>query len=189
MRINLVPVFNECDLWQPYNSAEEPVRNLSLYLVEASEFDLFLNRRYCLVYGQFLKQLPKEVSVKAVKHPSMIKKVNYRALVEELWKTPICEDPEEDQTLKKTIANCNYGMLEKQINRTQKSKLFDTYEDAKFFQSMYGGEITFIKQYELREGGRGGDPKSLDKGVGAEEGEVDEVPTGRSEERRVGKEC
>ncbi len=179
MRINLIPVFNEFDLWQPYNSAEEPVRNLSLYLVEASEFDLFLNRRYCLVYGQFLKQLPKEVSVKAVKHPSMIKKVNYRALVEELWKTPISEDPEEDQTLKKTIANCNYGMLEKQINRTQKSKLFDTYEDAKFFQSMYGGEITFIKQYELREGGRGGDPKSLDKGVGAEEGDVDEVPTGR----------
>ena len=39
-------------------------------------------------------------------------------------------------------------MLEKQINRTQKSKIFDAYEDAKFFQLKYGGNITFIKQYE-----------------------------------------
>ena len=41
-------------------------------------------------------------------------------------------------------------MLEKQINRTQKSNIFDTYEDAKFFQIKYGGDITFIKQYEGR---------------------------------------
>ena len=39
-------------------------------------------------------------------------------------------------------------MLEKQINRAQKTKLFDTYEDAKFFQLKYGGSITFIKQYD-----------------------------------------
>ena len=44
--------------------------------------------------------------------------MSYRRLVEELWKTPISDDPEEDAVLKKTIANCNYGMLEKQINRT-----------------------------------------------------------------------
>jgi hypothetical protein len=41
-------------------------------------------------------------------------------------------------------------MLDKQINRTQKSKTLDTYEDAKFFQIKYGGDITFIKQYEER---------------------------------------
>ncbi|MFM7989467.1 MAG: hypothetical protein ACKPKO_60150, partial [Candidatus Fonsibacter sp.] len=60
--------------------------------------------------------------------------MSYRSLVEELWRTPISNDPEEDAVLKHTIANCNYGMLEKQINRTQKSNIFDTYEDAKFFQ-------------------------------------------------------
>ncbi|MFM7986800.1 MAG: hypothetical protein ACKPKO_46550, partial [Candidatus Fonsibacter sp.] len=50
-------------------------------------------------------------------------------------------------------ANCNYGMLEKQINRTQKkSNIFDRYEDTKFFQLKYGGDITFIKQYEERAG-------------------------------------
>ena len=50
--------------------------------------------------------------------------------------------------LKKTIANCCFGMLEKQTNRAQKSKLFDTYEDAKFFQTTYGGTITEIREYE-----------------------------------------
>jgi len=39
-------------------------------------------------------------------------------------------------------------MLEKRINKNQKSKIFDTYEDAKFYQCTYGGDINFIKQYE-----------------------------------------
>ena len=54
-----------------------------------------------------------------MKQPSIIKKVSYRSLVEELWRTPISDDPEEDAVLKKIIATCNYGMLEKQTNRTQ----------------------------------------------------------------------
>ena len=70
-------------------------------------------------------------------------------------------------------------MLEKQFNRTQKSKLFDTYEDAKFFQTKYGGDITFIKQYEDRQEWKV-DP--LDKGVkGAEVKYSCEMkPTGRA---------
>jgi hypothetical protein len=60
----------------------------------------------------------------------------------------ISEDNEEDQVLKKTIADCSYGMLENQFNKKVRSKIFDTYEDAKFFQVKYVGEITFIKQYE-----------------------------------------
>ena len=100
--------------------------------------------------------------------------------MEELWRTPISDDPEEGAVLKKTIANCNYGMLEKQINRTQKSKIFDTYEDAKFFQLKYGGDITFIKQYEERSEWRTESP--LDQGV--EDAPMiytnEMVPTGRS---------
>ena len=123
---------------------------MSLYIVEASSFDLFFNQRYNLCYGYFLKQLKQRHAIRAAKHPSIINKVSYTNLVEELWRTPISDDPEEDGVLKKTIANCNYGMLEKQIIRTQKSKIFDTYEDAKFFQTKYGGNITFTKQYEER---------------------------------------
>ena len=70
--------------------------------------------------------------------------------MDKLLNTPISDDPEEDAVLKNTIANGNYGMLEKHINRTQQSKIFDTYEDAKFFQIKNGGNVTFINQYEER---------------------------------------
>ena len=114
----MIPIFNEFDTWQAYEP-EEPIKNMSLYIVEANSFDLLFNKKYNLCYGYFLKQLKQRRAIKAVKHPSIIKKTgNYRGLVEELWKTPIRDDPEEDAVLKNTIANCNYGMLEKQINRT-----------------------------------------------------------------------
>jgi hypothetical protein len=61
---------------------------------------LLFNKRYNLCYGLFLKQLKTKPKVHLVKHPSVIKKVNYRGLVEELWKTHISDDPEEDQVLK-----------------------------------------------------------------------------------------
>lgn len=172
MRIKAIPVFNEFDTWAPYNG--EAIRKLSLYLVEASEFDLFFNKRYNLVYGYFLKQLPTLPSIKAVKHPSVVKKVDYARLVTELFGARISDDNEEDQSLKKTIANCSYGMLEKQINKKVKSKIFDTYEDAKFFQLKYGGEITFIKQYEQKS-----TISPLDVDVKDADSTVEMVPTGK----------
>ncbi|MFM7988852.1 MAG: hypothetical protein ACKPKO_57015 [Candidatus Fonsibacter sp.] len=56
MRIKSIPVFNEFDPWQYYKPVE-PIKNMSLYIVEASSFDLFFNKRYNLFYGYFLKQL------------------------------------------------------------------------------------------------------------------------------------
>ena len=100
MRIKAIPVFNEFDVWEPYK-ADQRIRNLSLYLVEASEFDLFFDKRYNLCYGHFLKQVRQKHIARGVKHPSLVKKVNYQQLVEELWKTQISEDFEEDQILKK----------------------------------------------------------------------------------------
>ena len=69
-----------------------------------------------------------------MKHLSIIKKVSCISLVEDLWRTPISNDCEGGAVLKKTTTNCKQGLLDKQINRTQKSKTLDTYEDAKFFQ-------------------------------------------------------
>ena len=113
----IIPVFNEFYTWEQYKDIE-PIKNLSLYIVEASSFNMFFNQRYNLCYGYFLKQLQHKHAIKAVKHPSIFKKVSDRSLIKELWKTPISDNPEEDQVLKKTIVNCSYGMLEKQINRT-----------------------------------------------------------------------
>ena len=83
MRVKAIPIFNEFDIWRPLKIEE--LRDLSLYVVEASEFDLFFNKQYNLVYGCFLKQLPLLPTIRAVKHPSVIKKVDYARLVTELW--------------------------------------------------------------------------------------------------------
>ena len=176
MKIKAIPVFNEFDTWQPYADSQ-PLKDLSLYMVEAKELDMFFNKRYCLCYGVFLKQLGKP-KIHAVKHPSFIKKVSYRQMVEDLWKTPISDDAEEDSTLKKTIANCNFGMLEKQINKSVKSKIFDTYEDAKWFQAKYGGTISIMKQYEERQVSKCENP--IDNGVEEVENEcsTELIPTG-----------
>ena len=55
MRIGSIPVFNEFGTWQAYKP-QEPINNMSPYRVEANSFDLFLNKRYNLWYGYFLKQ-------------------------------------------------------------------------------------------------------------------------------------
>ena len=46
MRIKAVPVFNEFDTWEPYaGHSHGELKKLSLYVVEASEFDLFFNKQ------------------------------------------------------------------------------------------------------------------------------------------------
>ena len=47
MRIRAIPVFKEFDTWQLYKP-DEPINNMSLYIVEANSFDLFFNKRYTL---------------------------------------------------------------------------------------------------------------------------------------------
>jgi hypothetical protein len=57
-------------------------------------------------------------------------------------------DDDEDVTLKKQVANTNFGLLERHINKNHKSYIFDNYGEAKFYQARYGGTINYIKQYE-----------------------------------------
>ncbi|MFM7977887.1 MAG: hypothetical protein ACKPKO_01115 [Candidatus Fonsibacter sp.] len=65
MRIRSVPVFNEFDTWQ-YYKPEKPIKNMSLYIVEANTFDLFFNNRYNLCYGYVLKQMQQRQVIKHV---------------------------------------------------------------------------------------------------------------------------
>ena len=73
--------------------------------MEADSFDLFFNKRENLCYGYCLKQLQVWHGINAVMHPIIINKANYRQVVEEVCKTQTSEDAEEDQVLKKSIAN------------------------------------------------------------------------------------
>jgi len=166
IRIQEIPIFNEFDVWLPYAKGEK-LKDLSLYLVEAVSFDLFFNKRFNICYGLFLKQTTASYRIRAVKHPSITKKVNYKDLIHDLWSVKISDNYEEDQLLKKTIVNCSYGVLEKQVNKAQRSKLFDSFEEAKFYAERFGGTIGFINEYE--EYRESVESHSLDKDVEDEE--------------------
>ena len=80
-----------------------------------------LTERYNLCYGFFLKKLLSTtgVDVLAVMHPSFVRKVHYKKLIDDLWKMEISDNKDGDSIIKKTIANTTFGKLEKGINKRQ----------------------------------------------------------------------
>ena len=78
----------------------------------------------------------------------LAQKVITKQYLEELHESKISDIDCEDVYLKKTIANTNLGILEKGVNRAQASKMFDTLEEAQYYQAKYGGLITFISKNE-----------------------------------------
>jgi hypothetical protein len=58
MEITKVPVFNEFDIWKPYNDSQ--FKDTSLYIVKANKLNFFLNKTYNLCYGKFLSYLRLE---------------------------------------------------------------------------------------------------------------------------------
>ena len=126
-------------MWRPY--AGQPIEPLSLYKVEGGAGSpLFFSKSTNLVYGQFLKDFP-DARILAVKKPSFIRKVRYADVVRELYEAFVSLQSEEDKHVKKQIANCIIGLLEKHINKNHKSYIFETYQEAKFYQARYGGTI------------------------------------------------
>ena len=56
--ITRIPVFNEFDVWMPYENQDlEKLNPLTLYLVEVFEGNIFFNKKYNLIYGNFLKEM------------------------------------------------------------------------------------------------------------------------------------
>ena len=153
-----VPVFNEFDMFKPYKGEE--LNDHCLYIVKATEHNMFFNKRHNLCYGLFLKRFVSitlngtvcntngALDILAVNQPSFVKPVNYAKLVDALWKAKANDDEGVDNTVKKTIANTNFGMLAKGINKKQRSFIFSTYEECKFYQAKYGGEISVVRQFE-----------------------------------------
>ena len=113
-------------------------------------------------------ELWTDCEIVAVKEPSFIKKVNYKTIVKDLFDTFLCKDTEKDKAYKKIIANTNYGLLEKHINKKQRTYIFSSYGECKHYQSMYGGEINYIRQYEERRTENEQEQSPLDEGCDAE---------------------
>ena len=111
MDITKVPVFNEFDIFKPYNNEE--FKDLSLYVVKAKTPNFFLNKDYNLVYGKHLSylRLQKNLNDSAVdfeilafKEPSQVIDVNFKKPVLDLfhYSTKINGDLDEKAMLKLT---------------------------------------------------------------------------------------
>ena len=104
-KIKEIPVFNEFDIWKKYMGENiNKLHCLTLYLVEVDKGNIFFNKKFNLVYGKFLmKLLNKNVEIKIhyYKQPSKIMKVNYKKIIDALWKAKISEDEIIDKQCKK----------------------------------------------------------------------------------------
>eukprot|EP00438_Fugacium_kawagutii_P018169 Skav234138 [mRNA] locus=scaffold1519:11582:14900:- [translate_table: standard] len=171
LKIDEIPVFNQFDIWKKYNSSIkiEEFHDLTLYCVKLIPYDcmytkwynktsLMLNKRYCLVYGLFLKEILKAdegrfndkiFEVLYYKIPSQIHKVNYKEIVDELWNATLSKDTQEDKHIKKLIANVNFGLLEKGGSTNQKSLVFKNVNEAMEYQANYGGKLLKINDVEV----------------------------------------
>ena len=146
-KMKKIPVFNQFDKWVKYNGEE--IEDLVLYTVEVYKANLFFNKRFCLCYGKFLKNVLNDgIIIKYYKKPSFIYNCDYKKIVKELFETHVSDDAHEDTKLKKQIANVNIGLLEKGVATAQKSVLFKDLREAQLYQHMYGGKINIIKHFE-----------------------------------------
>ena len=145
-----VPCFSEFDIWKKYDYSKNDFNKmnaLTLYLVKSKVRNLFFNRTYNLIYGKFLKKYyDDDVEVIYYKIPSNTYTVNYKKLVDELWKLKLDEDEEKNKLKKKMIACINIGLLEKQTNTAKKSIVFSKMVDAFYYQEKYGGNINIITE-------------------------------------------
>ena len=144
-----VPCFSEFDIWKKYDYSKNDFNKmnaLTLYLVKSKVRNLFFNRTFNLIYGKFFKKYYDDVEVIYYKIPSNTYKVNYKKIVDELWKLKLDEDDEKDKLKKKMIACINIGLLEKQTNKAKKSIVFSKMVDAFYYQEKYGGDISIITE-------------------------------------------
>ena len=149
-----VPAFKEFDVWKPYGDKSDVHKygDYTLYLVKACQGNIFFNKKFNLVYGKHLKQLiSRGVVVKILfyKKPSHIHKVKYKKAIDDLYRANMSDDREEDNKIKKTLANIAFGLLEKSYNRKTVSKMFDGIKEALNHQKKYGGKIYVMDEVEM----------------------------------------
>ena len=171
--IKRIPIFRQFDIWRQWSSdasaeASRGIRDLNvndmpsltqqscessdlsdltLYMVKVANANIMFNKKHNLIYGKFLKKLIEKglkCDILYYKQPSHIHKVDYKQIIDDLWAEQISADEQEDRRIKKTIANINFGLLEKSHNKGQKSRMFDTLSEVCHYQAIYGGRVYAI---------------------------------------------
>jgi hypothetical protein len=144
-KIDKVPLFNEFDTFTKYDNSE--IEDYTLYIIKTSKTSLLFNKVFNLCYGMFLKPFINDtLDILAYKKPSFLYDVNFKQIVDDLYSSEISDNAFEDKYIKKLIANVNIGLLEKGVNKNNKSEIFDSYNEAKHYQEAYDGRIIDIKR-------------------------------------------
>ena len=100
----------------------------------------------------FLKRFEeKTFKIHYHKQSSHIHELDYEHIVSEPWNTKISDKPKQDAKIKKTIANVNFGLLEKSTNKKQKSISFNSLEEALYYRSIYEGRVFVIEEGTLED--------------------------------------
>ena len=89
------------------------------------------------------------VKILFYKKPSHRHKVKYKKAIDDLYRANMSDDREEDNKIKKTLANIAFGLLEKSFNRKTVSRMFDGIKEALNHQKKYGGEIYVMDEEEM----------------------------------------
>ena len=160
--IKKIPIFRQFDIWRKWSSELNinDMPSLTLYMVKVANANIMFNKKHNLIYGKFLKKLIEKgvkCDILYYKQPSHIHKVDYKQIIDDLWAEQISADEQEDASpeareareardrrIKKTIANINFGLLEKSHNKGQKSRMFDTLTEVCHYQAVYGGRVYAI---------------------------------------------
>ena len=149
-KITKIPIFTQFDVWKPFDYKKhdyQELHELTLYLVKPKNATMFFNKSYCLIYGTFLKHFADQCEIIYFKQPYRTCNVDYKKITKDLWATEISDNYLEDIKAKKTIANVNFGLLEKSTNTSTKSFAFDNLREALYHQSTVGGKINKVSGF------------------------------------------
>src|SRR4051794_11484957 len=106
MEITEIPVFGYFDCYMDYD--QHPIEDLTMYIVEITDTKK-ITQAMCLLfpslrtrmYGFLLKNINLPYHIHYYRRPNNFKKVDYKTPVDELYATPIHDDPKSDKFLKK----------------------------------------------------------------------------------------
>ena len=118
---------------------------LTLHYVQwLGEANIFLNKPYEINYGMYLKHFHNVCKIIAYKEPSFVYEVDFKSLVGEPWDTDISANKKQDRCIKKVISVVNIGLMEKSINKSQKTLFFEDLMDACYHQKFLRGRVNKI---------------------------------------------
>ena len=112
-----------------------------------------MNKNYNLCYGRFVYNFinDPECSIEMItyKEQSFVQKVAYENIVSWLYHctNKLSDSDEENNALKKIIANVQFGLLEKIYIKQSKSFVVDTIEECNHYRIEYDGRMNYIDEF------------------------------------------